>query len=81
MTRSARWRLHERLRATVRDILDRIEGEKSMPAWEPRTPTWPYTKIGLLLMTAIKLADELGDTIRSHPDPPTQYGLFDPPPD
>jgi hypothetical protein len=76
-----RRRLEARLRATVKDIWDRIEGEKVMPAWEARTPTWPYTKIGLLLMTAIQLADEISDLIRSNPEPSQQPSLFDPPPD
>ena len=55
----------EELKAQVIRVLKncvaRLEGDAPQQAWEPRSKSWPYTRMGLALMKTIELLDILAD--------------------
>jgi hypothetical protein len=55
----------EELKAQVIQVLKncvaRLEGDLPQKAWEPRSKSWPYTRMGLALMKTIELVDILAD--------------------
>ena len=53
--------LREQLIARLEEALARAKGDLDSGRWELHSPTWPYTKIGALLMRCISIADAIVD--------------------
>jgi hypothetical protein len=49
----------------LRRCLARLEGAEPQKAWEPRSQTWPWTRLGLALLKAIALCDAIGAKVEA----------------
>lgn len=63
--RSAEFGSADELRAQLIDRLEealaRARGDWKASRWDLHSPTWPYTKIGLLLLRCISISDALAE--------------------
>ena len=55
--------LKKRLIECLEEALAYAKGEKEYSTWDLRTPSWPYTKIGGLMLKCIGIADMIADKI------------------
>lgn len=53
--------LKKRLIECLEEALAWAKGEKEYEAWDLRSPSWPYTKIGGLMLKCIGIADMIAD--------------------
>lgn len=62
--------LKAQLIGMLEEALARAKGDEPRALWEPRSDSWPYTKLGLSLHKAISLADQIADSYLSGEFPP-----------
>lgn len=62
--------LQAQLAARLEEALAYARGDLEPTRWDLPSPTWPYTRIGLLLVRCLSLADAITDRVnKAHPVP------------